>query len=144
MRFPFLLLFVLVCFATQAQVTPIPDEVFEQLLIEAGLDDYPIDGEIATSSIDTLTALNLVTSGSINVTNLSGIEDFSDLEYLMVNFSDLTALDLSQNLALVELHAYDNDIASLVLPISPSLSYLELTGNPIGTLDITQNPGLTY
>lgn len=144
MRLSFLLLFVLVCFAMQAQVTLIPDEVFEQLLIEAGLDDYPIDGEIATASIDTLTALNLFTSGSTNVTNLIGIEDFSDLEYLMVNFSDLTALDLSQNLALEELHAYDNDIASLLLPVSPNLSYLELTGNPIGTLDITQNPGLTY
>ena len=144
MRIPFLLSLLLVCSLIQAQTTLIPDVVFEQLLIEAGLDNYPIDGEIATASIDTVTSLNLYTSGSTNVTNLSGIGDFAALTFLMVNFSDLTALDLSQNLALEELHAYDNDITSLVLPASPNLSYLELTGNPIGTLDITQNPGLTY
>ena len=139
------LLLLLMSFSIcQSQTTPIPDSVFEQLLIEAGLDAYPLDGEVATASIDTVTSLNLYTSGSTNVSDLSGIEDFAALTHLIVSFSDLTTLDLAQNLALQELHAYDNDIENLILPPSESLQYLELTGNPLGTLDVTQNPGLTY
>lgn len=138
------LFFVLVGSFCRAQVTLIADAVFEQLLIEAGLDEYPLNGEVETASIDTVTALDLYTSGSTNVTDLSGIEDFAALAYLMVNFSDLTALDLSQNMALQEVRAYDNDISNLILPATESLTYLELAGNPIGVLDVTENPSLVY
>ena len=127
-----------------AQSTLIPDPVFELLLIEAGLDEFPQDGEVLTASIDTVTTLNLFTSGSTNVTDLSGIGDFVALEYLMVNFAELTSLDLSQNLSLQELHAYANDIHTLLLPPTESLIYLEMTGNPIGSLDVSQNPMLEF
>lgn len=138
-----LCLLLLAFVSGRSQTTNIPDPVFEQLLIQAGLDGYPLNGSIATASIDTVTSLNLYTSSSsINVTDLTGIEAFTALTYLMVNYAELTELDLSENFALEEVHAFGNDIANVVLPASETLAFLDVSSNPLIGLDVSQNPGL--
>ena len=57
-------------------VTLIPDENFEQALIELGYDDT-LDGSVKTSSIDNIVNLSLEAG---NIRNLSGIEDFKSLK----------------------------------------------------------------
>ena len=138
------LTFSVVAFLGVAQTTNIPDPVFEQLLIEAGLDNYPLNGYVATASIDTVTILDLYTSSSsMNVTDLTGIEAFESLTYLMVNYAELTALNLSQNFALQEVHTFGNEITDVVLPASGNLTFLDVSSNPLVELDVSQNPGLT-
>ena len=60
------------------QQTFIPDDNFEQALIDLGLDDI-IDDYVYTSSIDTITQLHLLNQ---NIADLTGIENFFQLTYL--------------------------------------------------------------
>ena len=64
------------------QTTSIPDPNFEQFLINAGL-DFTLDGSVQTSSIDTLETLDF--GWYFNISDLTGIEDFSSLVYLNCN-----------------------------------------------------------
>jgi hypothetical protein len=75
---------VLTCFLftinlSFSQTTSIPDSNFEQLLIAMGLDFGSPDGVTQTSAIDTVDYLYLTGYG---ITDLTGIEDFTALEYL--------------------------------------------------------------
>ena len=72
------LTFSVVAFLGAAQTTNIPDTVFEPLLIEAGLDNYPLNGSVATANIDTVTMLDLYASlSSMNVIDLTGMQEDS-------------------------------------------------------------------
>ena len=55
------------------QLTMIPDPNFEQKLIDLGYDNV-LDGSVNTSSIDTITYLNVSMD---SISNLDGIEDFT-------------------------------------------------------------------
>ena len=57
------------------QVTMIPDPNFEQALIDLGIDNV-LDGSVSTSNINTVTELNV---NSMNISDLTGIEDFTSL-----------------------------------------------------------------
>ena len=92
-----------------SQYTTIPDQYFEQKLIEYGYDDV-IDGQVLTSSIDTVTVLHLnyrpqfgyYTNFSL-ITDLTGIEDFTGLENLQLYNSNIITVNLSNNTALTHL-----------------------------------------
>ena len=129
----------------QAQYTAIPDANFEQELINQGIDSENIlDGQVLTSDIDTITNLSII---STNISDLTGIQDFSALTHLkVVNNINLTNLDLSNNTALTYLECGDN--CSLYLNIeniTANLEHLEYNSNaPITHLDIGDKPNLTY
>ena len=61
------------------QMTYVPDDNFEQALINLGFDNV-LDDFVQTSSIDTVKGLQNL--GGWNISDLTGIEDFSLLEYL--------------------------------------------------------------
>jgi len=85
-----------------AQITTIPDSNFEQALIDLGIDsDGIINGQVLTSDIDTVITLNLFEEG---IEDLTGLEDFTALEYLDVSGNILTVLDVSNNIQLKELY----------------------------------------
>jgi hypothetical protein len=75
-----LLLFLLLLIGTNtfAQYTNIPDANFEKKLIALGIDDVT-DGQVLTSSINTLTSLDVSRS---SITDLTGIQDFTALTIL--------------------------------------------------------------
>ena len=75
------------------QLTMIPDANFEQKLIDLGHDNV-LDGSVNTASIDTLAYLNVNNS---NISDLTGIEDFTSLTFLSCDNNQLTSLDVSQN-----------------------------------------------
>ena len=105
------ILFVLVMLPlfTLAQKTYIPDDAFEQVLINLDLDDI-FDDSVYTSAIDTVTILYLSNYG---ITDLIGIEDFVLLSELICNGNQITALDLSDNANLFELNCNNNFLTSL-------------------------------
>ncbi|MAD12153.1 MAG: Por secretion system protein, partial [Flavobacteriaceae bacterium] len=72
------LLILLIPFVGFGQMTYIPDDNFEQVLIDLGLDDI-VDDYVYTSSIDTITQLHLLNQ---NIADLTGIENFFQLIYL--------------------------------------------------------------
>jgi Leucine-rich repeat (LRR) protein len=146
---------------TFAQTTAIPDANFEQALIDKWLDSGPIDGQVLTSNINTVTTLNIYAK---NINDLTGIEDFTALEYLDVSNNNLTnlnlnqnafleilncstnvvltSLDVSQNLALVLLRCGINQLTTLDLSHNNALNYLTCHDNQLTSLDVSQNTAL--
>ncbi len=92
-------------FTLQAQTTLIPDANFEQALIDLGIDsDAEINGQVLTSDLENVTDLDLSNLGLIE--DLTGIEDFHNLENLDVSMTSLSGeLDLSTNTNLTHLTA---------------------------------------
>lgn len=123
-----------------SQNTTIPDAQFEQFLIDFGYDTPPIDGLVPTANINTITFLEIQ---FYNITDLTGIEDFSALEILRCNYLQLTSLDLSQNTALTWLDCIDNQLTSLDLSQNTLLTTLDCQLNQLTTLDLSQNVLLT-
>jgi hypothetical protein len=127
---------VLIVFSSNtaiSQTTSIPDQNFEQALIDLNIDsDNTINGQVLTSDINTITILdfsNVQTFGLI--TNLTGIEGFTALEIL--DFSNYNIfLDnaqagiLSNNTNLKQLIA-SNPCGDC---LNVDISYLDLSGLP--------------
>ena len=117
-----ILLFV---FISYSQTTIIPDTYFEQVLIDLEIDsDGIINGQVLTSDIDTVITLNLF---NIFIQDLTGIEDFTALEYLDVSGSSLSVLDVSYNTQLRELYCSSSNA-------NPSMFFT--------TLDVSNNVNL--
>jgi hypothetical protein len=93
-----------------SQTTAIPDPNFEQALIDLGYDTAPIDGQVLTANISEITFLDVNLE---NITDLTGIEDFTALQELYCDFNQLTSLDVSNNIALTLFWCYNNQLTSL-------------------------------
>jgi len=104
-----LLIFLCFPFFGYAQKTYIPDDAFEQALINLNLDGL-LDDSVYTSAIDTIEILYLSNEG---ITDLTGIENFVFLSELYCNDNQITYLDLSYNSNLFEFNCSNNFLTSL-------------------------------
>mgnify|MGYP006077344673 CR=1 FL=1 len=89
--------------------TYIPDDNFEQVLMQLGYDNI-MDNYILTSNINSIAYLNV---SYLNISDLTGIEDFTALTELGCENNLLTSLDVSANLALTALFCSNNQLTSL-------------------------------
>ena len=107
----FLNIFLVCSFlAFRAQNTVIPDPNFEQALIDIGHDSGPVDGVVPTSNVQSIINLNI---SNKNISDLSGIEDFSNLALLNCSNNLLNHLDLNQNSNLTLVNCNDNQLVCL-------------------------------
>lgn len=134
------ILTILFTYQLNGQTTAIPDPVFEQVLINKGLDTGPIDGVVTTANINMISEL-IVNNSSI--TDLTGVEDFTALVKLDCHNNQLTSLDVSQNLALVWLNCQFNQITTLDVTQNTDLDYFTCMSNQLNVIDVTQNTLLT-
>ena len=123
-----------------AQTTYVPDNNFEQALINLGYDSGALDDYVPTANINTVTNLD-VSNGSIS--DLTGIEDFTALTELSCFGNQLTNLNLTQNTALTKLYCYANQLTSLDVSQNTGLITLICYYNGLTSLDVTQNTFLT-
>ena len=93
------------------QMTYVPDDNFEQELMNLGV-DWVFDDYVETAGIDTITYLNITSS---SISDLTGIEDFSALRELFCHSNQITFLDLSNNTQLFEVSCANNQLISLDL-----------------------------
>ena len=123
-----LLIFLCFPFFGYAQKTYIPDDAFEQALINLDLDDV-FDDSVYTAAIDTIEILYLSNEG---ITDLTGIEDFSQLTDLFCSGNQIVDLDLSNNANLFELNCNNNLLASLDVRNGNNLGlwYFTAVNNP--------------
>lgn len=124
----------------QPTYTLIPDPSFEQKLINLGLDNFPRDGKILTSNINTLTSLDVSKS---NISDLTGIQDFVSLTNLNCSQNSLKALNVSKNTALTVLDCNNNQIANLDVSNNLALTDLVCYSNKLNSLDVKKNTALT-
>lgn len=124
----FTIITLLTCYISKAQVTLIPDQNFEQTLIDQNIDsDGIINGQVLTNDINTLTTLS---TGSLTINDLTGIEDFAQLQDLTINKLDVfntnnQKLDLTNNTMLETLFMNGQDDANAVI-----VSEIDLSENP--------------
>jgi hypothetical protein len=95
-----------------AQTTLIPDVNFENKLIDDGYDTNGQNGNILNSDAEVVTNLLIQ---DFNISDLTGIEAFTNLIVLRCSANQLTSLDLSTNTALRTLDCSNNQLTSLDL-----------------------------
>jgi len=156
-----LVILSLLCFAySQAQITSIPDQNFEQALIDLNIDsDATINGQVSTADIESLTALDFSSLNSeYNITEFTGIEDFSALEVINLNntvffdfFGDESKSGfLNENINLREIYmtnpaadVINITIESLDLSNLENLEYVDLSQIDIKSIFLN-NPEFNY
>ena len=122
-------------------MTYVPDDNFEQVLIDKGLDTPPLDDFVPTDNIKDLNELFLL---NFNISDLTGIEDFRGLEHLQVNNNNLTEIDISSLIKLKTLSCRNNQLTKLDISWNTQLQNLFIDDNEIEILDTTNNSLLAF
>jgi alpha-tubulin suppressor-like RCC1 family protein len=115
--------------------TLIPDANFEKKLIDLGIDSGTVDGKVLTSNIVSVTNLDVSSS---SISDLSGIEDFKNLDALYFSSNLLTSVDLSKNNKLFLFFGRDNKLTSIKLPETNQLYHIHLDRNNLAALDVSK------
>ncbi|WP_046756030.1 HYR domain-containing protein [Kordia jejudonensis] len=126
---------------TFCRYTAIPDANFEAALGNLGYDDISSDGQVPTALIEGVTSLS-VEGVNAEITNLTGIEAFTVLTHLDIDFNNLGDLDLRANTNLISLDCEAAGITSLNIEGLELLEELKCKFNPLGTLTIATNTNL--
>lgn len=130
-------IFSLDCDALNDAITFVPNDNFEKALIELGYDDI-LDDYVKTIIIAGILELDL---SNRNITDLTGIEDFTMLENLNCRNNELTQLDISKNYSLTfgTLDISNNNITCVQI----SLGQSQVSGLGV-ILDWTNDDGTDY
>ncbi|WP_298762565.1 T9SS type A sorting domain-containing protein [uncultured Polaribacter sp.] len=124
------------------QFTQIPDNNFEQALIDLGLDDV-IDNRVQTSNINALTKLDVDGANLTNkITDLTGIQDFIALAELNCWNNKITSLDVSKNINLKDLYISNNLLNTIDVSKNNLLEVLYCGYNQFTGLDLSSNTKL--
>ncbi|MAW21330.1 MAG: hypothetical protein CMD16_02900 [Flavobacteriales bacterium] len=118
--------------------TYVPDNNFEQKLINLGYDGF-LDDSVMTAQIKIIINLDVQFQ---NISDLTGIEDFTNLENLDCGYNQLTSLDVSNNTALNILYCRENQLTSLDVSNNTALNVLYCRENQITSLDVSNNTAL--
>ncbi|TXK73049.1 T9SS type A sorting domain-containing protein [Mesonia sp. K4-1] len=137
-----------------AQTTSIPDQGFEQALIDLGIDsDQTLNGQVLTSDVASVTSLDLSdwmqNTGTFYIYKIDGIEDFVNLEVLDISNTSIGAvlhgveledppriLDLSNLTNLEELNMETSEFSGpyiqiLIVDNNPNLNLIEAVGHAL-------------
>ncbi|WP_165454361.1 T9SS type B sorting domain-containing protein [Hyunsoonleella pacifica] len=129
----------LLFFKTGFTQTFVPDDNFEQALIDLGLDTAPLDDFVPTANITSVTSLTIDNRG---IQDLTGIEGFTALNQLFVENNLLTTIDISTNTNLQILWCFNNALPNLNVSNNQNLISLRCDGNSLTTLNLSNNPEL--
>jgi len=122
-----------------SQNTYVPDDNFEQALIDLGYDSGPLDDYVPTANISGISFFSLYNLG---INDLTGIQDFAALSNFTCASNNLTTIDLSQNANLITFSCSSNNLISLDLSGNPSLVHLDFQNNAVTSIDLTVNINL--
>ena len=122
-----------------SQQTYVPDDAFEQFLVDSGY-DYVMDNYVNTAYISEIISLDIPSEG---IADLTGIEDFAALNELYCFDNQLTSLDVSNNTALTHLLCENNQLISLDVSNNTALIQLFCNNNDLTSLDLSNNTALT-
>ncbi|WP_130733787.1 T9SS type A sorting domain-containing protein [Flavobacterium sp. J27] len=136
------LIFLLFNYNFYSQNTYIPDNGFEQLLIDLSVDFGPLDNYVPTANIAGLEDLYIVSN--YNISDLTGLEDFASIEALYINNNPITTIDLSGNPILYDVSLTNLNLTSINLSNNSILGFLDLTNNSLTNLDLSSLTNLQY
>ncbi len=113
------------------------DPNFEQALIDLNMDyDDVVDTKIFKDIAEKITILDV---SNKNISDLTGIEGFVNLETLTANKNNLTNVNISDNVKLKILNLDENKIANIDLTNNIQLEEIMLYNNDLSTINLSQN-----
>ncbi|WP_281298917.1 DUF7619 domain-containing protein [Flavobacterium limnophilum] len=147
---------LLICFSltqTSAQIVNFPDANFKKKLLEAGVTntiakdlnnnyckiDVNNDKEIQITEAENISWLTL---GNSLISDLVGIENFTQLNYLDLSnqgaavYNNIKSLNISSLTKLEYLNCKSNSLKTLDFTACKDLKYLNCSNNNIGSLDL--------
>ena len=114
-----------------------PDENF-RTYVKDSLDTTG-DGILSKIEITEVTEINVSGKG---ISDLTGIELFTELKTLKCNSNELTSLNVSGNEQLSHLQCNDNQLTTLDVSRNTALRALECDNNQLTSLDVSKNTAL--
>ncbi len=114
-----------------------PDENFRKYVS----DHFDTDHDEILSDSERKSVIEIDCS-ELSISNLKGIEYFTELEVLKCNRNELTALDVSKNILLTNLLCISNQLTSLDISENAQLTRLSCGDNQLTSLDISKNTQL--
>ena len=128
--------------ATTSNYTSIPDANFEQYLVQNNIDsDGTIDGQVLTADIVNVTQVDV---SQKNITDLTGIQNFTSLTYLNAFDNNITSIDVSKNILLENLYLSDNQLTTIDITQNTKLIEFGIYQNQLTSVDISKNTELTH
>lgn len=122
--------------ASYCQKGYLPDNNFEQALIDLGYDTAPLDDSVTISDVEGILELDIVALG---IADLTGIKYFEALTRLDCSLNALTVLDFTNNVNLEELNCELNGLYSLNITENSALKRLSFGYNELSTIDLSNN-----
>lgn len=107
-------------------------------------DGYLSANEVANVTLISVSGMLMDTCGDdAQITDLKGIEYFTDCKRLRCGGIGLTKLDVSKMPQLVELTCAGNELTSLNTTANTKLEWLNCSSNSLGYIDVSKNTALT-
>lgn len=147
MRKTFLSLLLMgISFTGFSQIVSIPDVHFKNRLlnhnpvIDTNNDDeiQVIEAEVFTGSIN----VDGIPGNPGEISDLTGIEAFINLDELKCSYNQITSLDLTNNVELRYLTCNENPLADVNISTNVSLRTVSFSGNELTSLDVSNNTEL--
>jgi Leucine-rich repeat (LRR) protein len=129
------LLFFLVFAWSNAQNVNIPDPYFKNILINGNVNTNG-DDEIQLSEAQAAVDLHI---SNQNITDLTGLEEFTGLATLSISYVQTSNIDVSFATSLESLSIYSTPINSIDLSNNTLLLDLSLNYNNLSSLDVSSN-----
>ena len=117
--------------------TTFPDETFRTYVSDSC--DINSDGRLSNDEIQKVTTMRV---GQMGITDMTGVEHFTALQYLFCQNNDLTSLDVTHNTELIRLACGQNQIRELDLTKNTKLGNLHCSNNLLKELDVSRNTKL--
>lgn len=115
-----------------------PDAEFRKAV--SGFDSIKKDGVLSAEELAAVKEFDIGYNGTVS--NIKGIEYFTNLEILYCDNNKLTSIDVSKNTNLRSLSVMRNQLTVLNVSNLKKLEILACSGNKLTTLDVSHNPEL--
>lgn len=132
-----LIFFLLINIKVFSQTITIPDPIFKAYLLKNM--DINTNGDFEIQVNEALSFDGNMDCSSLQITDLTGIQEFKNLSSLSCYDNQLKALDVSLNSALIELNCSYNQIETLNLLENTLLKRLDCKNNFLHLLDFEKN-----
>ncbi|MHC9089574.1 cadherin domain-containing protein [Tenacibaculum sp. IMCC1] len=122
---------------TGGNVVNIPDANFKAVLVANTAINTNGDNEIQVTEANNFTGT--LKANNKNISDVTGIEEFINLNALFLSSNQISNIDLSNNTKLKIINIYNNQLTSLDVSKNIKLETLTCSYNNLSNIDLTQN-----
>jgi hypothetical protein len=125
-----------------AQNVSIPDANFKNALL-SHTPVIDIDGNQEISIVEAQTFSGILNVDDKNISDLTGIEEFTAIIELNCSYNTISSLNLSNNISLTTIKVLETELTSLNVNGITALTLLWCQGNQLTLLNLSSNSSLT-